>query len=618
MRSPLSHILLLWQSIRQSYFTLNAAPADLGLPTFVSKPNTQPLSPTPPMGFNNWARYECNLDQVLFTDTADWMVTHGLLKAGYDTVTVDDCWMTMDRDPVSQNLVVNTTLFPQGMLWLGKYFHDRGFKFGIYQDAGYKTCGGYPGSLGHYERDVAQFAGWEVDYIKLDGCYVKKNESLPESPTLEPTFRQLYEGFGLAIRSQPRPMVYSESAPAYFAGLSAGTGDRVGRDWYKVHTWIGQYGQLWRHSTDISVYKKDGKSRWPSVMTNYRFNTRLARFQKPGNWNDPDFIITGDDEGLTIEEQKSQFGLWSIMASPLILSTDVKALRVEQIAYLTNPEIIAINQDPLGIQGRIAWHINDDSDILVKPLQNVSIRAAAVLNKMRTVSTIAVPFSRLGYTFQPSAIPRGCEYLVRELFSQSEEVLKVLNPRNESITTVLQPHATALFKITTLTNLAACRPTLPTGAIYLTSSLLCMDVFNSETAPGTPVLAFPCTRNENQLWQTSSVPPPFENPQASLGGVWADPKALLWFKTLDNLCLDTELTNVTPAPGSKVVVNPCDATRETQQWTYDPMLGTLFHMYTGFCVDAPGASTVAGVSLTPLRLWKCGDQKDSQVWSMPA
>ncbi|KAG0299778.1 hypothetical protein BGZ97_003547, partial [Linnemannia gamsii] len=325
--------------------------------------------------------------------------------------------------------------------------------------------------------------------------------------------------------------------------------------------------------------------------------------------------------GLTIEEQKSQFGLWSIMASPLILSTDVKALKTDQIAYLTNPEIIAINQDPLGIQGRIAWRTaSDDSDVLVKPMQNVSIRAAAVLNRQHVVSSISVPFTRLGYTFLPSAVPQGCEYLVRELFSQSEEVLKVLNPRNESLTTVLRPHATALFKITTLTNLAACRPTLPTGAIYLTSSLLCMDVFNSETAPGTPVLAFQCTRNENQLWQTSSVPPPFENPQSSVGpsAGWTDPRTLLWIKTLDNLCLDTELGNVTPAPGSKVVINPCDATRETQQWTYDPMLGTLFHTYTGFCIEAPGATTLQDVSLIPLRLWKCGDQKDSQVWSMPA
>ncbi|KAF9985453.1 hypothetical protein BGZ75_002977 [Mortierella antarctica] len=564
------------------------------------------------MGFNNWARYECNLNQKLFTDTADWMVTHGLLQAGYDTITVDDCWMTMDRNETDY-LITNTTLFPNGMLWLGQYFHQKGFKFGIYEDAGYKTCGGYPGSQGYYKEDVNLFASWEVDYIKLDGCYIDRNETLPPSETLEPTFRQLYEGFGEAIRSQPRPMVYSESAPAYFAGLSAGTGDKVGKDWYKVHTWIGRYGQLWRHSTDISVYKKDGKSRWSSVMTNYRFNIRLARFQKPGNWNDPDFIITGDDEGLTLYEQKSQFALWSIMASPLILSTDVKNLTPEQVAYLTNRDIIAIDQDPLGIQGRLAWR-SDDSEVLVKPLQNVSTRAVAVLNKQSSTENVTVPFARLGYTFPPTT--EGCSLLVRELFSQSEVVYKVQNPRTESFTTLLPPHATAIYRITTLTNYAPCRATVPTGAIYLTSSLLCLDVSESRSDPGTDVIAYPCTSNENQLWQASSAPPPFTAPTST--GLPTDPNTLLWIKTLDNLCLDIDSTVVTPVPGSKVVVNPCNITRETQQWTYDPMQGTLFHMASGFCVDAPNAPSGIGESKINLRLWKCGDQSNNQVWSMPA
>ncbi|KAG9324729.1 hypothetical protein KVV02_002507 [Mortierella alpina] len=572
----------------------------------------QPLALTPPMGFNNWARYECNLNQKLFTDTADWMVTHGLLQAGYDTITVDDCWMTMDRNETDY-LITNTTLFPNGMLWLGQYFHQKGFKFGIYEDAGYKTCGGYPGSQGYYKEDVNLFASWEVDYIKLDGCYIDRNETLPPSETLEPTFRQLYEGFGEAIRSQPRPMVYSESAPAYFAGLSAGTGDKVGKDWYKVHTWIGRYGQLWRHSTDISVYKKDGKSRWSSVMTNYRFNIRLARFQKPGNWNDPDFIITGDDEGLTLHEQKSQFALWSIMASPLILSTDVKNLTPEQVAYLTNRDIIAIDQDPLGIQGRLAWR-SDDSEVLVKPLQNVSTRAVAVLNKQSSTENVTVPFARLGYTFPPTT--EGCSLLVRELFSQSEVVYKVQNPRTESFTTLLPPHATAIYRITTLTNYAPCRVTVPTGAIYLTSSLLCLDVSESRSDPGTDVIAYPCTSNENQLWQASSAPPPFTAPTST--GLPTDPNTLLWIKTLDNLCLDIDSTVITPVPGSKVVVNPCDITRETQQWTYDPMQGTLFHMASGFCVDAPNAPSGIGESKINLRLWKCGDQSNNQVWSMPA
>ncbi|KAI1317660.1 hypothetical protein EDD11_008088 [Mortierella claussenii] len=565
------------------------------------------------MGYNNWARYECNLNQKLFTDTADYMLHHGFLAAGYDTITIDDCWMTMERDPITKQLVTNSTLFPQGMAWFGQYLHRRGFKFGIYEDAGVKTCGGYPGSQGYYDVDVAQFADWRVDYVKLDGCYVYRNMSLPPSETLEPTFRQLYEEFGNQIRLQSRPMVYSESAPAYFAGLSAGTGDRVGKDWYKVHTWIGRYGQLWRHSTDVSVYKKDGQSRWPSIMNNYQFNIRLARFQKPGNWNDPDFIITGDDEGLTLEEQKSQFALWSIMASPLILSTDVKQLRLEQVSYLINKEIIAINQDPLGTQGRLAWR-SEQSDVLIKPLKNLSERAAAVLNKQNRTATISVPFVKLGYTFQQVA--GGCEYLVRELFSLSEQKVKVNDPQKDTISVQLRPHATALYRITSLNKEASCRPTAPTGSIYLTSSLLCLGVLNSETTPDTPALGLPCTSDDNQLWQISTVPPPFTATVAPTA--WTEAKSLFWIKTLDNRCLDISLNNSSPTTGSSLVLNPCDADRETQQWSYDPMEGTLFHLDTGFCADAPGAGNVLGDSAIPLQLWKCGDQADSQVWSMPA
>ncbi|KAK3822825.1 MAG: putative alpha-galactosidase [Benniella sp.] len=610
MRSLFSHTLLFWQTFSQTYFGQRNPSPPSHLDTRIRDPSTQGpplLAPTPPMGYNNWARYECHLNQKLFTDTADWMVTHGLLTAGYDTITIDDCWMAMDRDPITKQLVVNSTLFPQGMNWLSQYLHQRGFKFGIYQDAGYKTCGGYPGSQGYYDIDIAQFAGWQVDYIKLDGCNINKNESLPPSNTLEPTFRQLYARFGAAIRSQPRPIVFSESAPAYFAGEDAHTGDKVGKDWYKVLTWIGRYGQLWRHSNDVAVYRKDGKSRWGSVMTNYGFNIRLARFQKPGNWNDPDFIITGDDEGLTMDEQKSQFALWSIMASPLILSTDVRQLNQEQIAYLTNPEIIAVNQDPLGIQGRIAWRTNQ-SDVLVKPLQDTSARAVAVLNKQNSAVNIAVPFARLGF-----AQATGCEYLVSELLSQTEHIIRVTSPRQQSIDTLLRPHATALYKITTQTNDASCRATIPTGSIFLTSSLLCLDASNSGTAPGTPAFAFPCTTHENQLWQTWTVPPTF-----TLHTTTSNLRAPFWIKTLDNLCLDTEIKNITLSPGSKVVLNPCNVTRKTQQWTYEPLEGTLFHTSTKLCVDALGAGTEIGKTGVRLRLWECGFQADSQVWSMPA
>ncbi|KAG0224805.1 hypothetical protein BGW41_004950 [Actinomortierella wolfii] len=611
MRSPISHIILFLETLRRVAFWRSISPSDLGLPEKVpDNPAFRNLSLTPPMGFNNWARYECNLNQTLFTDAADFMLEKGFLQAGYNTLTVDDCWMTMQRDPVTKDLVVNTDLFPQGMAYLGNYLHERGFQFGIYQDVADKTCGGYPGSLGHYEQDIALFASWGVDYIKLDGCYVKRNESLPPSETLEPTFRQLYESFGLALRKQNRPMVYSESAPAYFSGLSAGTGDRVGKDWYKVHTWIGRYGQLWRHSTDIAVWRRDGKSRWPSVMANYRFNLRLARYQAPGNWNDPDFIIVGDNEGLTWEEQKSQFALWSIMASPLILSTQLRDLNREQIALLTNPEIIAINQDSWGTQGRLVWR-SMKSDVLIKPLNDTRSFAVALLNKDDDYSATYVPFSLLGFDHLTDA--DGCEFLVRDVISRSQQVIKASLPRLTMIGNTLPPHATALYRVQPLTDKPACYTrSSHSGALYLASSLMCADVMQSLYAVGTQVIAYPCTSNYNQQWHL--LPAGHSTPQST-----TTESDIYMIKTLAaNQCMD--VTEPVPSLGSYVTLNDCNTNRSTQKWLYNPSEGTLFHLDSGLCLDATNAGDRAippTEGLVHLRLWECGEFEHSQVWSLP-
>ncbi|KAF9971324.1 hypothetical protein BGZ73_005747 [Actinomortierella ambigua] len=608
MRTPLSYVVLLLEALRRTSFRRHTPASELGLPdTVPDNPAFRNLSLTPPMGFNNWARYECNLNQSLFTDVADFMLEKGFLQAGYNTITIDDCWMTMERHPVTKDLVVNTDLFPQGMAFLGNYLHERGFRFGIYQDVADKTCGGYPGSLGHYQQDVALFASWGVDFIKLDGCYVKRNESLPPSETLEPTFRQLYESFGLAIRQQNRPIVYSESAPAYFSGLSAGTGDRVGRDWYKVHTWIGRYGQLWRHSTDIAVWRKDGNSRWPSVMANYRFNLRLARYQAPGNWNDPDFIIVGDDEGLTWEEQKSQFALWAIMASPLILSSQLKDLNNEQIALLTNPDIIAVNQDSWGIQARLVWR-SSGSDVLLKPLNDTRSFALALLNKGSEPMDVSAPFSMLG--FDHLKAEDGCQFLVRELITQTEQVVQAALPRLTTIGGILPSHGTALYRVRPLTDKPACTTrTAPSGALYLASSLMCIDVKESRYLAGTQVLAYPCTSNYNQQWRLlpASLPPSPTDPN------------LYSIKTLvDNLCLD--VAEELPQSGSNVVLNTCNSSNTAQVWRYNPKEGILTHVDTGLCLDAADVgdhSIPPEDGLVPLQLQECGDFEHSQVWSLP-
>ncbi|KAF9157921.1 hypothetical protein DFQ26_008173 [Actinomortierella ambigua] len=611
MRAPISHVVLLLETLRRALFRRYIPVPELGLPEMVpDNPAFRNLSPTPPMGFNNWARYECHLNQTLFTETADFMLEKGFLKAGYNTITVDDCWMTMQRHPVTKDLVVNADLFPQGMAYLGKYLHDRGFQFGIYQDVGDKTCGGYPGSLGHYQQDIALFTSWGVDFIKLDGCYVTRNASLPPSETLEPTFRQLYESFGLALRQQSRPVVYSESAPAYFSGLSAGTGDRVGKDWYKVHTWIGRYGQLWRHSTDIAVWRRDEGSRWESVMTNYRFNIRLARYQAPGNWNDPDFIIVGDDEGLTWEEQKSQFALWAIMASPLILSSKLKDLNNEQIALLTNPEIIAVNQDSWGTQARLIWR-SATSDTLLKPLNDTRSFALAILNKESDSLGVYVPFSMLGYDHLE--IKDGCQFLVREIITRSEQVVDVTFPRFAMVGGPLPPHGTALYRIRPLTDNPACYARAgPSGALYLASSLMCADVSQSRYAVGTEVIAYPCSSSYNQQWRLLPVPPP--SPQQ------APPTDASFYviKTLtDSYCFD--VVDARPNNGSRVVLNTCNTNSLTQQWRYTPKEGTLTHIETGLCLDASDVEdrSIPLKEKLVLQLRECGDFKNSQVWSLP-
>ena len=203
------------------------------------------ILPTPPMGFNNWARFECGLNQSLFVETADAMAQNGLLAAGmmgmmsddkvfannqrllgYNRINLDDCWMQTARAE-NGSLVWNTTLFPNGLIWLGEYVKSKGFHFGIYEDSGNATCGGYPGTLGHEELDAKTFESWGIDYLKLDGCNV--------FPSTEQRYQELYSKWHQILTSLEHPLIFSESAPAYFSGTNNDT------DWYEVMDWVPLY-----------------------------------------------------------------------------------------------------------------------------------------------------------------------------------------------------------------------------------------------------------------------------------------------------------------------------------------------------------------------------------------
>ncbi|OAD53851.1 Alpha-N-acetylgalactosaminidase [Eufriesea mexicana] len=332
---------------------------------------------TPPMGWLAWERFRCNTDckndpdncisDRLFRTMADIVVDEGYAAVGYEYINIDDCWLEKDRD-VNGQLVPDRQRFPYGMKSLANYIHSKGLKFGIYEDFGNYTCAGYPGILGHLETDAFTFASWDVDYVKLDGCY-----SLPSE------MDRGYPEFGFYLNQTRRSMVYSCSWPVYqiYAGMQPN------------YTAITEHCNLWRNFDDI-------QDSWNSLETiiDYYGNNQdsIVPNAGPGHWNDPDMLIIGNF-GLSYEQSKTQMALWAILAAPLLMSVDLRTIRPEYKAILQNRKIIAIDQDPLGIE------------IWARPItpvyQNYFSYAIAFVNRRTdgTPSDVSVTLKELGLQY---------------------------------------------------------------------------------------------------------------------------------------------------------------------------------------------------------------------------
>ncbi|RAL12402.1 putative alpha-galactosidase [Aspergillus homomorphus CBS 101889] len=427
------------------------------------------LLPTPPMGFNNWSRFMCDLNETLFTSTADAMLKTGLQAAGYTRLNLDDCWMATQRLP-NGSLTWNATKFPHGLPWLSSHLRSLNFTLGIYQDAGNMTCGGYPGSYGHEAIDAATFTSWGIDYLKLDGCNV-----FPSAPhrTLEQEYRARYALWHQILSSQSHPLIFSESAPAYFAATGNNTA------WYEVMDWVPRYGELARHSTDILVYVGEG-SAWDSIMVNYGFNVLLARYQRPGYFNDPDFLIP-DHPGLTLLEKKSQFALWAAMGAPLIISAYIPALPAEVLDALRNPRLIAVDQDPLGLQATLASR-SAGVDVLTRSLANGD-RLVAVLNKRNQTVSTEVSVDRLG-------LDARCAYRAQDLWDGDVRTVQA------AVALELESHATAVFRVAIP---PGCGEVVPTGIVFNTASGRCL------TAGGAEVGFATCDASDGQIWRVTAA-----------------------------------------------------------------------------------------------------------------
>ncbi|HYK82285.1 MAG TPA: glycoside hydrolase family 27 protein [Gemmatimonadales bacterium] len=332
------------------------------------------LARTPPMGWNSWNHFGCDVSDRLLRETADAMVASGLRDAGYRYVVIDDCWqVARDHDGT---LVADSARFPHGIRALADYVHARGLKFGLYTDAGTKTCQGRPGSYGHEAEDARTFATWGVDYVKEDWC----NAPGLDAPTQYATFRD-------ALARAGRPIVFSICEWG------------ANQPW----EWAPRIGNLWRTTDDI-------EDKWSSMLDNLDVSAQHAAAAGPGAWNDPDMLEVGNG-GMTDDEYRAHLSLWAIMAAPLIAGNDVRTMSAATRDILTNREVIAVDQDSLGVQGGLVWEAPPELQVWAKPLIG-GARAVALLNRSAAPAKITLWLPRIGV--------RVDSVTVRDLWAHAE------------------------------------------------------------------------------------------------------------------------------------------------------------------------------------------------------
>lgn len=335
------------------------------------------LAKTPPMGWNSWNKFACNVSEDLIKSTADALVSTGLKDAGFEYIVIDDCWL-IDRDDEG-NMIPDPERFPNGMKAVGDYIHSLGLKFGIYTDVGTKTCEERPGMRGYEYQDIRTFASWGVDYVKNDWCFARYQNA-----------RASYAIVKDAIIASGRPMVHSICEWG------------VSQPW----EWGAESGHLWRTTFDIADCWdcSDTVIAYGKEVENFMGFTKILDLQVglesyagPGHWNDPDMLQVGNDS-LTFEENKAHFSLWALLAAPLMLGNDIRNMTDEVHAILTNKEIIAINQDELGKQG---VKVRDDGDLEVwaKQLADGS-RAVVLFNRGETEENMTFSWTEIGYSNQ--------------------------------------------------------------------------------------------------------------------------------------------------------------------------------------------------------------------------
>ncbi len=332
---------------------------------------------TPPMGWNSWNKFACKgINEKVVRETADQMASNGMKDAGYEFVVIDDCWQT-GRD-AQGNIVADVERFPSGIKALADYVHSKGLKFGIYTDAGTMTCAKRPGSIGHEYQDAQQYANWGVDYLKEDWCNTLPGQSSESSYTL---MRE-------ALKATGRPIVFSIC------------------EWGSTKPWLwaGSIGNMWRSTGDIQDCW-DCKKAWGGngVVQILDQLNGIESYAGPGHWNDPDMLEVGNG-GMNKEENRAHFSMWALLSAPLLAGNDLANMSADTREILLNKEVIAVDQDVMGLQGRRVKKMGD-LEVWSKQLADGG-RAVALLNRSDKAATISADWTDIGYPTTVSAAVR--------------------------------------------------------------------------------------------------------------------------------------------------------------------------------------------------------------------
>ncbi|HVY41168.1 MAG TPA: glycoside hydrolase family 27 protein [Polyangia bacterium] len=360
---------------------------------------SQAVGATPPMGWNSWNTFGCNPSETLVKGIADAMVSNGMAAVGYQYVNIDDCWMS-GRDG-SGNLQWDTSKFPSGIPALATYVHGKGLKLGIYETPSAKTCAGKTGGQGHESQDAMSYASWGVDYLKYDDC----GGALSSFTTMHN-----------ALVATGKPIFYSIN-PVYGAGSCVPPTCSV--DELKVCN-------MWRIGFDINAS-------WGSFTGLIDTDKPLAQYAGPGHWNDPDMLEVG--RGMSADEDRSHFGMWAILAAPLIAGNDIRSMSATTKAILTNADVIAVDQDPLGKQGTLVATPGSNLQVWSKQMSGTNVRAVALFNRSGAAASMSVTWSQIG-------LPAGAA-TVRDLYAQKD-----LGSFNDSYMAASVPsHGIVMLKI---------------------------------------------------------------------------------------------------------------------------------------------------------------------------